>query len=108
MHPLRAKLSPLKVEKPTVEYLLLYKCCYGNYFWNKARQLNCHILASHSERHITQALDVVPIVGIFLVILPTRNLTITFLVFFNPQLFEILLLAHDTASALLMADRVGY
>lgn len=54
---------------------------------------------SKSERHITQALNVVSIVGFFSLIQPTRNLTITFLIFFNPQPFEILLLAHDSASA---------
>lgn len=48
-----------------------------------------------------------PIVGIFLLILPTHNLTSTFFIFFKLQPFEILLLAHYSASAFLMADRAG-
>lgn len=69
----------------------LKKCCYGNSSWNKAGQSNCHI-QQITVRRITRALNVVVIVGIFLVILPTHNLNNTFLIFFNPQPYEILLL----------------
>lgn len=76
-------------------------------FLEQSRTFELSHLANHSEEHITQALNVVFIVGIFSVTLPTHNLTITFLIFFNLQPREILLLAHDSASPSLMADRVG-
>lgn len=43
VHPFCVKLSPLKGEKPTAEYLLLYNSFYGNSSWNKAGQMNYHI-----------------------------------------------------------------
>lgn len=85
--------------------------------WQLSLEQSGTVALSHldkSEPHVTRALNVVffPIVGIFLVIRPTQHLTITFLIFsLIQQPFEILLLAHDSASAffffiILVADTV--
>lgn len=91
VHPLHAELSSLKVENPTVEYRLLISVAMTT----QLGTVELSHLVKHSKWHITQSLNVVSIVGIIFVILPTHNLRITYFIFFNMQPFEILLLGHN-------------
>lgn len=71
----QCKTKPIEGRKTHSWISVTLKVLLWQLFLEQSRIVELSHLANHSARHITQALNVVFIVGIFLVILPTHNLT---------------------------------